>query len=49
MLITEYIKEDGSLDVGSINKLPIEEYMQEIGKLPQAQIDESIDEFIENF
>lgn len=34
------LKEDGSLDIERINKLPIEEYMSELGKLSQKQRDE---------
>ena len=34
------LKEDGSLDVERINKLPIEEYMWELGKLSKKQMDE---------
>ena len=34
------LKEDGSLDVERISKLPIEEYMNEIGKLSKKQLDE---------
>ena len=33
----KYLKEDGSLDVERINKLPIEEYMDVIGDLTQEQ------------
>ena len=32
-----YLKEDGSLDIERINKLPIEEYMDVIGNLTQEQ------------
>lgn len=31
------LKEDGSLDIERINKLPIEEYMKEIGTLTEEQ------------
>ena len=33
----KYLKEDGSLDVERINKLPIEEYMDVMGDLTQEQ------------
>lgn len=32
-----YLKEDGSLDIERINKLPIEEYMDVVGDLTQEQ------------
>lgn len=32
-----YLKEDGSLDIEHINRLPIEEYMEIIGKLTDEQ------------
>ena len=32
-----FLKEDGSLDVERINKLPIEEYMEVIGDLTKEQ------------
>lgn len=31
------LKEDGSLDIEKINKLPLEEYMKAIGSLTQEQ------------
>ena len=34
------LKEDGSLDVERINKLPIEEYMDAMGDLTQEQVKE---------
>lgn len=34
------LKEDGSLDVERINKLPLEEYMKEMGTLTQEQVKE---------
>lgn len=34
------LKEDGSLDVERINKLPIEEYMEEIASLNENQYNE---------
>lgn len=34
------LKEDGSLDVEWINKLPIEEYMNTLGDLTQEQVKE---------
>lgn len=34
------LKEDGSLDVERINKLPIEEYMNAMGDLTQEQVKE---------
>ena len=36
------LKEDGSLDVERINKLPREEYMKTIGKLTESQYSEYI-------
>lgn len=36
------LKEDGSLDVERINKLPYEEYMDEMGTLSEEQIKEYI-------
>lgn len=33
----KYLKEDGSLDIERINKLPIEEYMDVMGDLTQEQ------------
>ena len=38
----KYLKEDGSLDVERINKLPIEEYMDVMRDLTQEQIEEYI-------
>lgn len=38
----EFLKEDGSLDVECINKLPLEEYMHTIGGLTQEQVKEYI-------
>ena len=37
-----YLKEDGSLDIERINKLPIEEYMEVMGDLTQEQVQEYI-------
>lgn len=34
------LKEDGSLDIERINKLPIEEYIKEIGTLTEEQYKE---------
>ena len=34
------LKEDGSLDVERINKLPLEEKWRELGKLSNKQVDE---------
>ena len=34
------LKEDGSLDVEHINKLPLEEYMDTIGDLSEEQYEE---------
>ena len=34
------LKEDGSLDIERINKLPIKEYMEEIGDLTDEQYNE---------
>jgi hypothetical protein len=34
------LKEDGSLDVERINKLPYEEYMDVMGELTQEQVEE---------
>lgn len=36
------LKEDGSLDVERINKLPYEEYMEAMGTLTEAQVNEYI-------
>lgn len=36
----EYLKEEGSLDVERINKLPIEEYMDIVGSLTEEQYNE---------
>ena len=38
----KYLKEDGSLDIERINKLPIEEYMDVMGDLTQEQIKEYV-------
>ena len=38
----KYLKEDGSLDVERINKLPIDEYTDVMGDLTQEQIEEYI-------
>ena len=35
-----YLKEDGSLDMDRINKLPIEEYMEEVGNFTNEQREE---------
>lgn len=37
-----YTKKDGSLDIERINKLPYEEYMEEMGNLTNEQIEEYI-------
>ena len=34
------LKEDGSLDIERINRLPYEEYMEEMGTLSKEQVDE---------
>lgn len=34
------LKEDGSLDIERINKLPLEEYMEEMGTLTEEQVKE---------
>lgn len=34
------LKEDGSLDIERINKLPLKEYMEEMGTLTQEQVKE---------
>ena len=34
------LKEDGSLDIERINKLPIEEYMDVVGNLTEEQYEE---------
>ena len=34
------LKEDGSLDIERINKLPIEDYMEEIASLNKKQYNE---------
>lgn len=36
------LKEDGSLDIERINKLPLEEYMNAMGDLTQEQVKEYI-------
>ena len=38
----KYLKEDGSLDVERINKLPREEYLREIGRFTREQMKEYI-------
>lgn len=35
-----FLKEDGSLDIERINKLPLEEYLDMMGDLTQEQIEE---------
>jgi hypothetical protein len=40
ILIMVFLKEDGSLDVDRINKLPLEEYMDMMGDLTQEQVKE---------
>ena len=35
-----FLKEDGSLDVDRINKLPLEDYMDMMGDLTQEQVKE---------
>ena len=40
VLIMVFLKEDGSLDVDRINKLPLEEYMDMMGDLTQEQVKE---------
>ena len=35
----KYLKEDGSLDVERINKLPLEERLHEIGKFTREQVE----------
>lgn len=37
---SKMLKEDGSLNVGLINKLPLEEYMETMGDLTQEQVKE---------
>lgn len=37
-----FLKEDGSLDIERINKLPLEEYMDMMGDLTQEQISEYV-------
>ena len=34
------LKEDGSLDVERMNRLPLEEWMDEMGDLTQEQVEE---------
>ena len=41
-----YLKEDGSLDIERINKLPREEYMREIGRLSPKRYEEYIREYV---
>jgi hypothetical protein len=36
----KYLKEDGSLDVERINKLPLDERLHEIGKFTREQVEE---------
>lgn len=36
------LKEDGSLDIESINNLPLEEYMDTMGDLTQEQVQEYV-------
>ena len=36
------LKEDGSLDIERINKLPLEEYMNAMGDLTQEQVEEYV-------
>ena len=36
----KYLKEDGSLDIERINKLPLEEYMDAVGDLTEEQYEE---------
>ena len=36
------LKEDGSLDIERINKLPLEEHMKEVGSLTREQFKEYI-------
>lgn len=38
----KYLKEDGSLNVEHIDKLPLEEYMNAMGDLTQEQVKEYI-------
>ena len=40
------LKEDGSLDIERINKLPREEYMREIGRLSPKLYEEYIKKYI---
>lgn len=35
-----FLKEDGSLDIDRINKLPVEEHMSMLGEFTSRQIDE---------
>lgn len=35
-----YLKEDGSLDIERINRLPYEEYMDMMGTLSEAQVND---------
>ena len=37
-----FLKEDGSLDIERINKLPLEEYMYMMGDLTQEQVREYV-------
>lgn len=43
------LKEDGSLDIEHINKLPREEYMREIGRLSPKRDEEYIREYVSKF
>jgi hypothetical protein len=36
----EYLKEDGSLDVERINKLPLDERLHKIGRFTREQVEE---------
>lgn len=42
------LKEDGSLDIERINKLPLEEYMEEIGNFTDEQHDEYVSKIPSN-
>ena len=37
-----FLKEDGSLDIERINKLPLDEYMDMMGDLTQEQVSEYV-------
>ena len=43
-----FLKEDGSLDIERINKLPYEEYMDEIGRLTDEQFAEYLSKIPES-